>query len=161
MSTQRRPGNVNELGSTSAVSARGGVLALAVILAAGVAALSPGQDCTFTFSLLTCGAGCGCGLAVTTQSGCVWRARTGDSWISFQSNSSQQGSGTLRFDVGANIGGPRTGTVSVGASLFQVQQNGTSTCTFKLDTKASAKPEGGNIEPAIMVMTQPDCEWRW
>lgn len=164
MSTQRRPGNANELGSTSAVSARGGVLALAVILAAGVAALSPGQDCTFTFSPPTFAVpavgGRDLEVQVTTQSGCVWRARTGDSWISFQSNSSQQGSGTLRFDVGANIGGPRTGTVSVGASSFQVQQSGTSACTFKLDTKASAKPEGGNIEPAIMVTTQPDCEWR-
>lgn len=164
MSTQWRPGNANELGGTRARSAGGGVLALAVILATGVAGISAGQDCTFTFSPPTFSVpavgGNSLEVQVTTQSGCVWRARTSDSWISFQGNSSQQGSGTLRFDVGVNIGGPRTGTVIVGASSLQVQQNGTSTCTFKLDTKATAKAEGGNIEPAIVVMTQPDCQWR-
>jgi alpha-D-ribose 1-methylphosphonate 5-triphosphate synthase subunit PhnG len=73
--------------------------------------------------------GGGGSLTVTTGTGCVWTATTGESWIHITAGSGP-GSGTVSYAVDLNTGAARTGTITAGGQAYAVSQAAgvTSTC---------------------------------
>lgn len=63
-------------------------------------------------------------VTVNTSSGCSWTASTSLSWVSNVSPESSIGAGVVSFDVDANAGDPRSGTLTVAGFSFAVQQAG-------------------------------------
>ncbi|MEZ5354030.1 MAG: BACON domain-containing carbohydrate-binding protein [Bryobacteraceae bacterium] len=57
-----------------------------------------------------------------TAQTCSWSATSDVPWITRTSSQTVTGSGTLTYAVGANNGGTRTGTITVGAQTFTVTQ---------------------------------------
>jgi hypothetical protein len=57
---------------------------------------------------------------LTAPAGCAWSARTDSSWISGAAPGSGEGTATVRFNVGANAGPVRTGTVVVAGVTVSV-----------------------------------------
>ncbi|MEN3332322.1 MAG: hypothetical protein V7641_1687 [Blastocatellia bacterium] len=61
---------------------------------------------------------------VVTGGGCLWRATTSDSWITFTSDSYGIGNSQVHFAVANNTSGKaRKGTIVVGNRSFKVKQN--------------------------------------
>lgn len=92
--------------------------------AAAVYSLSA-DGCTYTLSptsLFISGAGGPGGFNVTTGANCTYTAVTSSSWIIFTNNPSGSGNGTINFLVGSNGTTARTGTITVGDSVFIVNQ---------------------------------------
>ncbi len=61
---------------------------------------------------------------LTTPGGCAWNARSEEAWISTGAPAAGEGSATIRFNVGANPGPARSGTVGMGGVSVRVNQAG-------------------------------------
>ena len=61
---------------------------------------------------------------VTTISGCAWTATSNASWLTIRSGASGNGTGDVTFDVAANPGGVRTGTLTIADRTLLVTQQG-------------------------------------
>jgi hypothetical protein len=61
---------------------------------------------------------------VTTTAGCAWTATSNASWITITNGASGTGTGTVMFTVAVNLGGSRTGTLTVAGQTATVQQAG-------------------------------------
>jgi hypothetical protein len=61
---------------------------------------------------------------VTTISGCTWTATSNASWLTITSGASGNGSGQVTFDVAANPGAVRTGTLTIANQMLTVIQAG-------------------------------------
>jgi hypothetical protein len=62
-------------------------------------------------------------LAVTTLSGCQWSVVSSVPWITIAAGQSVTDSGTIQLEVARNNGSARVGTVSVGGTIFTVNQS--------------------------------------
>jgi hypothetical protein len=67
--------------------------------------------------------GTGTPIAVSAGSGCSWTSRSNASWLTITSGASGSGNGTVRFNVAANNGNDRTGTLTVAGQTFTVDQD--------------------------------------
>jgi hypothetical protein len=84
------------------------------------------ENCTYALSLssygMTSSGGAG-NVTITPSSGsCGWAAVSNDSWITIVSDSSGTGTGTVTYNVTANGGAARTGTLMIGGQTFTVTQ---------------------------------------
>ena len=61
-------------------------------------------------------------VAVTAATGCAWTATSHAAWITVRSGSSGTGNGSVTFDVGANTGAARSGTLTIAGQTFTVNQ---------------------------------------
>jgi len=88
--------------------------------------VAQGTSCTFQINGVTVNAPRGGGqlqLNVSASGAlCSWTASTGASWITFLSGASTTGSGSVRFDVAANTGAPRSTTMVVAGYTVTVLQ---------------------------------------
>ena len=64
---------------------------------------------------------------VATTSGCSWTASSTLSWVTVTGGASGAGSGTVAYQVAANTGAPRSGTLTVAGLPFTVDESGTVT----------------------------------
>jgi RHS repeat-associated protein len=93
---------------------------------------APNQaSCTFTLNpssrLVGVGGEPGLSFNVMTGAGCLWNANTTDGWITITGGATNPlggGNGTVSFNVQANNGGSRTGSISVGGRVFTITQCG-------------------------------------
>ena len=61
---------------------------------------------------------------VSTGSTCAWTAKSNDSWITVTAGASGTGNGAVRFNVAANDGKKREGSLTVaGQTVAVVQDN--------------------------------------
>jgi hypothetical protein len=100
-----------------------GVVACSKTPTAPTAPVTPA--CTYSVSSLTlsiAGGGGSATIAVTAGSGCAWTASTSSSFISITSPTSQTGSGTVSFNVSANPGDARVGTLTIANQTVTVNQ---------------------------------------
>ncbi len=67
--------------------------------------------------------GAGKPVAVSAAAGCSWTATSGDSWITVTTGATGSGNGTVRFNVAANNGKKRTGTLTIAGRTFTVDQD--------------------------------------
>ena len=93
---------------------------------------------------------------VRTGAGCEWTAVAGVPWISIRSGASGSGNGTVRLDVAANPGAPRTGTIAIGGEAFTIRQDGA--CTFAIAPEQRSVAAGGE-RVLVTVTTGDGCAW--
>jgi hypothetical protein len=61
---------------------------------------------------------------VTTTAACAWTASSGAAWVTITAGVSGTGNGIVAFAVVVNIGGQRTGTLTIAGQSFTVTQDG-------------------------------------
>jgi predicted outer membrane repeat protein len=94
---------------------------------------------------------------VTTPSGCAWTATSNDGWITINSGTPGNGSGTLNFTVAANNGLARTGTLTIAGQTFTVNQgNG---CIYTLNPTSANHPAGAANYSFALTTSNPNCTW--
>jgi hypothetical protein len=94
---------------------------------------------------------------VSTTSACPWTASSNASWITVTSGASGTGDGRVGYLVLPNIGGSRTGTLTVAGQTFTVSQAALS-CSY------SISPNSRDVEAqagtgTITVSTNSACTW--
>ena len=120
----------------------------------------PAPSCTYSISPTTDSVpmqGDGGNVNVSTSSGCSWSAVSNVSWIAITSGASGTGNGTVRYLVAANVGGARTGTLTIAGQTLTVTQAAI-VCSYSISEnnfKVSAAAGGGTIS----VSTSSTCTW--
>jgi Putative binding domain, N-terminal/Viral BACON domain len=94
---------------------------------------------------------------VSTTSACAWTASSNASWITVTSGASGTGNGRVGYLVLPNIGGSRTGTLTVAGQTFTVSQAALS-CSYSISPN-SQKVEGQAGTGSITVSTNSACSW--
>jgi hypothetical protein len=94
---------------------------------------------------------------VTTSQDCSWSANSNNpEWIAVGAVSGPAGNGTVRLDIQANTGPPRSGTATVAGKIVTVNQD--SGCSITLSATSQQMPaEGG--PGTVMVNTSGGCTW--
>ena len=93
---------------------------------------------------------------VDGSGGCQWQAVSNAPWITIQSGAAGTGGGEVRFQVTANSGAARTGTLTIGGRVFTVTQG--AGCSFAL-TAGSATVPSGSGGGTVGVTAPPGCAW--
>ena len=115
--------------------------------------------CTFSISPLgqtVAAGGAGGSATVTTASTCEWTAASNASWISLTAGATGTGSGPVTFNVSANPGSQRTGTLTIAGRTFTVTQN---TCSYSLSPLSRTIPTAGG-PGSTFVTTTASCAWQ-
>jgi hypothetical protein len=97
-------------------------------------------------------------LVVNASDVCQWSAASDVPWISITSGAGGSGSGAVSFQVAANSGTGRIGTLTVAGHTFTVEQAGTVQCTYGLSPAgASWSAAGGS--GSVTIDTPIGCAW--
>jgi glucose/arabinose dehydrogenase len=95
---------------------------------------------------------------ITTTSDCSWVAASDASWITVTSASSGTGNAVLQYSVAANVGGSRSGVISVGGQQLVVNQDAAVSCSYSIaPTSQSFGPAGG--AGSVAVTAPGGCAW--
>jgi Putative binding domain, N-terminal/Viral BACON domain len=119
-----------------------------------------GASCSFSISPagqdVAAGGGTG-SVAVTTSGGCAWTAVSNAGWITVTGGASGSGAGSVSFNVAANTGASRSGTLTVAGQTFTITQQGAS-CAFSIaPTSQNVSAAGGG--GSVSVTTGENCSW--
>ena len=68
------------------------------------------------------------------------------------------GPGTTQFNVAANTGGSRTGTLTIAGETFTVTQAAGPVCTFRLNPTSETFDEDGGTDD-VQVQAPSGCAW--
>jgi Putative binding domain, N-terminal len=93
---------------------------------------------------------------VDTPAGCSWQAVSNAQWITIQSGASGSGGGEVRFQVAANTGAARRGTLTIGGQTFTINQS--AGCTFALSSGSANIPAAGGAA-SVDVIAPAGCAW--
>jgi hypothetical protein len=118
------------------------------------------SGCTFTVSptSLTPSAAAGSGSLTITASNaaCPWTATNNDSWLAV-SPASGTGSGTATYNVGANAGPTRVGSLTVAGQTVSFTQ--ASGCTASLSGSSANIGGSGGTGSVTLTMSSAACAW--
>jgi hypothetical protein len=118
------------------------------------------SGCSYSLSATSANfsAGGGAGsVNVTAGSGCAWTAASNASWISITGGASGNGNGTVTYNVQANTGPARSGTLTIAGQTFTVTQaNG---CTFSVAPTGSNFTSAGGSGSFGINASNPGCQW--
>ncbi|HSP33573.1 MAG TPA: N,N-dimethylformamidase beta subunit family domain-containing protein, partial [Thermoanaerobaculia bacterium] len=124
------------------------------------AGASAPNDCQTTISpaaMSIAQAAAGYTFSLTTASTCAWKVSAQDAWITITSPQSGGGDATVTFNVAANVGAARTGTIVVGDKTFVVSQ--ASGCTYSYSPSTAAYTAASGSGTITVASTQSDCPW--
>ena len=96
------------------------------------------------------------GQVTVTATNCQWTAQSDSSWLAVTAGATGSGNGTVSYSLSANTGGPRSGTLNIGSSVFVVSQAGAPGCTYLLSTPlypATAATQLGSVNVVS------NCSW--
>jgi hypothetical protein len=94
---------------------------------------------------------------VSTTSACAWTASSNASWITISSGGSGTGNGRVGYLVLPNVGGSRTGTLTVAGETFTVSQAALS-CSYSI-SPGNQKVESSAGTGTVTVSTNSACSW--
>jgi len=98
-------------------------------------------------------------ISVDTGSQCAWTASASQTWVVITSGASGTGSGTVAFMVGANTGGSRTATLTIGTSVVTITQ-AAAACAFSISpTSENIGAAGGTFTVNVTVTAGAGCSW--
>ena len=98
-------------------------------------------------------------VSVDTGSQCVWTASPSATWIAVTSGASGTGSGTVAFTVGANTGGSRMATLTIGNSVATITQ-AAAACAFSISSAGeNVGAAGGTVSVNVTVTAGAGCSW--
>ena len=113
-------------------------------------------SCVFTLSpgiqLIGVGGESG-SFSVTTGAGCLWDAATSDGWITITGGATGVGNGTVSFNVQANNGASRTGSILVRGQVFTITQ-----CGYVVSPTSNTFYQYGGSD-TIQVSAAAGCSW--
>ncbi len=125
-------------------------------------ATPPPTTCTFSISPThgSVGVSADQGPIITVSTGptCGWTASSNSSWLSITSGASSTGSGTVTFNVAANPGGERSGSLTIARITFNVTQT-TAPCAYSLQPTSQSVPATAGAGAAVTVTTSSHCSW--
>jgi hypothetical protein len=143
----------------SAAAASGPARTGTLTIAGRTFTLNQGDGCSFSLSSTTATIDDSGGQGqfnVQSASGCSWTASSAVPWVTISAGASGSGNGTVKFNVAANGGPPRNGTISAGGQTFTVQQgNG---CTYSLSAGSANVPASGG-SGTVNVTAGGGCGW--
>jgi len=129
----------------------------------GSAALYVDQDggpvCNYALSSASTSVGAGASsgsFSVNTTAGCAWTATTASSWITGLT-ASGSGTGTVNFNIAANTGPARTGTITAGGKTYTVTQ--ASGCTYALAASSASPGAAGGTANVTVTPSNAACTW--
>jgi hypothetical protein len=109
--------------AANTTSARNGTLTIA----GQTFTVNQASGCTYsinpTSQSISDHGGAGTPVAVSAAAGCSWTATSNDSWITVTTGATGNGNGTVRFNVAANSGKKRTGTLTIAGRTFTADQD--------------------------------------
>ncbi len=121
-----------------------------------------GGTCTYTLtqtSVNLAAAATSLGIDITTGAGCPWTVVSNASWITVSGSSSFVGSGTASFNVAANTGTVRTGTITIAGRTFTVNQAAAVlVCAYSLSANSATLQAGGG-NAGVNVFAPVGCAW--
>jgi hypothetical protein len=94
---------------------------------------------------------------VSTTSACAWTASSNASWITVTSGASGTGDGRVGYLVLPNIGGSRSGTLTVAGQTFTVTQAAL-VCSYSI-SPGNQKVEAPAGTGTVTVSTSSSCTW--
>ena len=152
-------GNVTIPGAVTAIASFG--LLNGEISAARLGNVN-GGTCTYTLTQTSANVGAaasGLGIDVTTGAGCPWTAVSNAAWITPGGPTSFTGSGTASFNIAANTGAARTGTITIAGFTFTVNQAAAAVvCTYSI-SPSSATVQAAGANTGVNVLAPAGCAW--
>jgi len=144
-------------------SARNGTLTIAGHTFT-VSQAAPTPSCTYSIDPTTvnvaAGAAAGPSVTVTTTAGCAWTATSNAQFLTVTSGASGNGSGTVGYNVAANSGSTRNGTLTIAGQTFTVAQAApTPSCSYAIDPTSVNVAAGAGAGPSVTVTTTAGCTW--
>lgn len=137
-----------------------------VILVAGkeVEIIQAGSDCTYSLSPASASIGSGQTrpyVDVTTSiAACPWIAESSHDWVTFDGGG-RVGSGTgsvrLYYNVAANSGPLRSGSITVADKTLSITQAGG--CTYSFSPVDASFGADAAVSQTTAVVTAPGCSW--
>jgi hypothetical protein len=94
---------------------------------------------------------------VSTTSACAWTATSNASWITLTSGGSGSGNGSVGYLVLANVGGSRSGTLTIAGQTFTVTQAAL-VCSYSISPNKMDVGAGAG-SGTINVSTNGACTW--
>lgn len=148
------------------VAANQGASRTAIMTIAGQAfTVNQAGNTTCTFSVsptsqsIGGGGGSGTPVTISTTAGCAWTAVSNVSWITITSGTSGSGPGTTGFNIDANSGSSRTGTLTIAGQTFTVTQAAASSCSFTINPTSHSIAASGGPGTPVAVSTAAGCSW--
>ena len=132
---------------------------------AGVTSPGPTSACTYTITPTSQSAAAtgsvGAMASISTGTGCAWTAGSNVAWIIVTSGSTGSGNGSVTFDVVANTGAARNGTLTIAGQTFSVTQAAASapTCTYTITPTSQNVGAAGSVGTVVTVSTATGCAW--
>jgi hypothetical protein len=96
-------------------------------------------------------------VTVSTTSGCAWTAVSNAAWITVTSGASGTGGGSVGYLVLANIGGSRTGTVTIAGQTFTLTQAAL-LCSYSI-SPGNQEVQAAAGTGSVAVSTSSGCAW--
>ena len=161
------PGNGNGTVSYSVAAntgaARSGTLTIAGITYT-INQAGGTSGCTFTLAPTSANVGVGGGIGtvnVTASTAtCAWTAVSNVAWVTFTYSGSGTGNSIVVYNVAANSGPARSGTLTIAGQTFTINQaGGTSGCTFTLSPTSANVGVGGGIGTVNVNASTATCTW--
>lgn len=112
-------------------------------------------------SALSFDAGGGAGVLNLNLAGCNWNALSNAAWLTLPTGNAT--SGTISYNVAANSGTSRVGTITINGNAVATITQGAPVCTYSIkgpngaDPSQGFSPTGGS--GSVTVTTQPGCSW--
>ncbi len=91
-------------------------------------------------------------IAVTAASGCAWSAAGAPAWVSISGAQSGTGSATLSYQVQANTGSARQGSIGIGGLSFALEQAAASVSGFASAGAMAQVASGGSWTTTITLI---------
>ncbi len=122
------------------------------------------SGCSFTLSFATnsfpATASAGSVTVTASSANCSWTAVSNASWLSITSGASGTGNGTVNYNVQANSGAARSGTLTIAGQTFTVNQAiGTPTCSFTLSANSANVGTDGGVGTVGVTASAANCAW--
>jgi hypothetical protein len=117
------------------------------------------SGCTYSInptSQQIASAGGSAAVAVTSGAGCTWSATSNATFVSVTQGATGSGNGSVTFNVQANTGPQRSGTLTIAGRVFTVtQDNG---CIYTIAPVSRAFTGAGGTD-SVAVTTAAGCTW--
>lgn len=122
-----------------------------------------GGACSFNLPVNNTNASAGGGpgsFAITaSDSGCAWTAASNAPFITIDSGSGT-GSGTVKYNVAANAGAARSGTITAGGQTFTINQAAPAgACSFTLTSDSAKIANTGGTGSFGVTASGSSCSW--
>ncbi len=96
----------------------------------------------------------------TSATTCAWTAASNVSWVTISSGASGTGNGTVNYNVAANSGAARSGTLTVAGQTYTINQAAAPPpCTYGISASSANVVATANTGSVNVTASAPSCQW--